>query len=103
MTSVLSGTRHRRAADKPWAHQDRLVRTLRPASQQAAPPAAEFVQVRGAGHFIVLERPDVAAKVLNDAMRIASVPKAATCCRSTRIPSDLRSTRNKLRYSYAHP
>jgi hypothetical protein len=33
--------------------------------------------VPGAGHFIVLERPDVPAKVLNDAMRIASVPKAA--------------------------
>lgn len=31
-------------------------------------PAAEFVQVPGAGHFIVLERPDVAAKVLNDAL-----------------------------------
>ena len=52
----------------------------RPSDRQANKqllPAAEFVQVPGAGHFIVLERPDVAAKVLNDAMRIASVPKAA--------------------------
>nr|NYT99454.1 alpha/beta hydrolase [Stenotrophomonas sp. SbOxS2] len=31
-------------------------------------PAADFLQVPGAGHFIVLERPDVAAKVLNDAL-----------------------------------
>lgn len=31
-------------------------------------PAAQFVQVPGAGHFIVLERPDVAAKVLNEAL-----------------------------------
>ena len=37
----------------------------RQANQQLL-PAAEFVQVPGAGHFIVLERPDVAAKVLND-------------------------------------
>lgn len=52
----------------------------RPSDRQANKqllPAAEFVQVPGAGHFIVLERPDVAAQVLNDAMRIASVPKAA--------------------------
>jgi hypothetical protein len=33
--------------------------------------------VPGAGHFIVLERPDVPAQVLNDAMRIVGVPKAA--------------------------
>ena len=41
----------------------------RPSDRQANKqflPAAEFVQVPGAGHFIVLERPDVAAKVLND-------------------------------------
>ncbi len=53
----------------------------RPSDRQANKqllPAAEFVQVRGAGHFIVLERPDVAAKVLNDALPIASVPKAAS-------------------------
>ncbi|WP_426307315.1 alpha/beta fold hydrolase [Acidovorax facilis] len=37
----------------------------RQANQQLL-PAAEFVQVPGTGHFIVLERPDVAAKVLND-------------------------------------
>jgi pimeloyl-ACP methyl ester carboxylesterase len=52
----------------------------RPSDRQANKqllPAAEFVQVPGAGHFIVLERPDVAAKVLNDALRVASVPKAA--------------------------
>lgn len=52
----------------------------RPSDRQANKqllPAAEFVQVPGAGHFIVLERPDVPAKVLNDALRIASVPKAA--------------------------
>jgi pimeloyl-ACP methyl ester carboxylesterase len=52
----------------------------RPSDRQANKqllPAAEFVQVPGAGHFIVLERPDVPAKVLNDAMRLASVPKAA--------------------------
>ena len=30
--------------------------------------AAEFIEVPGAGHFIVLERPDVPAKVLNEAM-----------------------------------
>jgi pimeloyl-ACP methyl ester carboxylesterase len=48
----------------------------RQANKQLLPPA-EFVQVPGAGHFIVLERPDVPAKVLNDAMRIASVSKAA--------------------------
>jgi pimeloyl-ACP methyl ester carboxylesterase len=30
-------------------------------------PAAEFTQVPGAGHFIALERPDVAADVLNQA------------------------------------
>ncbi|MFF1508247.1 alpha/beta fold hydrolase [Streptomyces sp. NPDC058326] len=28
-------------------------------------PAAEFTQVRGAGHFITLERPDVLADLLN--------------------------------------
>lgn len=52
----------------------------RPSDRQANKqllPAAEFVQVPGAGHFIVLERPDVPAKVLNDALRLASVPKAA--------------------------
>lgn len=52
----------------------------RPSDRQANKqllPAAEFVQVPGAGHFMVLERPDVAAKALNDAMRIASVPRAA--------------------------
>ena len=41
----------------------------RPSDRQANKqllPAAEFVQVPGAGHFIVLERPDVAAKVLNE-------------------------------------
>jgi pimeloyl-ACP methyl ester carboxylesterase len=44
----------------------------RPSDRQANKqllPAAEFVQVPGAGHFIVLERPDVPAKVLNDAMQ----------------------------------
>lgn len=43
----------------------------RPSDRQANKlllPAAEFVQVPGAGHFIVLERPDVAAKVLNNAL-----------------------------------
>lgn len=52
----------------------------RPSDRQANKhllPAAQFLQVPGAGHFIVLERPDVPAKVLNDAMRLASVPKAA--------------------------
>ena len=52
----------------------------RPSDRQANKqllPGAEFVQVPGAGHFIVLERPDVPAKVLNDALRIASVPTAA--------------------------
>lgn len=52
----------------------------RPSDRQANKqllPAAEFVQVPGAGHFIVLERPDVPAQVLNDAMRIVGVPKAA--------------------------
>jgi pimeloyl-ACP methyl ester carboxylesterase len=52
----------------------------RPSDRQANKqllPAAEFVQVPGAGHFIVLERPDVPAKVLNDAMQLAGVPKAA--------------------------
>lgn len=39
--------------------------------------AAEFVQVPDAGHFIVLERPDVPAKVLNDAMPLARAAKAA--------------------------
>ncbi|MDG5978001.1 alpha/beta hydrolase [Hydrogenophaga taeniospiralis CCUG 15921] len=41
----------------------------RPSDRQANKqilPAAEFVQVPGAGHFIVLERPDLVAKVLND-------------------------------------
>ncbi|PTT79624.1 alpha/beta hydrolase [Pelomonas sp. HMWF004] len=36
--------------------------------------AADFTQVAGAGHFIALERPDVPAKLLNDAMRLASTP-----------------------------
>ncbi len=36
-------------------------------------PAADFIQVPGAGHFIALERPDVPAQVLNDAMPLASV------------------------------
>jgi len=52
----------------------------RPSDRQANKqllPGAEFVQVPGAGHFIVLERPDVPAKVLNDALQVASVPKAA--------------------------
>jgi pimeloyl-ACP methyl ester carboxylesterase len=52
----------------------------RPSDRQANKqllPAAEFVQVPGAGHFIILERPDVAANVLNDALRLASVPEAA--------------------------
>lgn len=43
----------------------------RPSDRQANRqilPAAEFVQVPGAGHFIVLERPDVPAKVLNDSL-----------------------------------
>lgn len=43
----------------------------RPSDRQANQrllPAAEFIQVAGAGHFIALERPDVAAQVLNDAM-----------------------------------
>lgn len=43
----------------------------RPSDRQANKqllPAAEFVQVPGAGHFIVLERPDVVAKVLNNAL-----------------------------------
>jgi pimeloyl-ACP methyl ester carboxylesterase len=37
-------------------------------------PAADFTQVPGAGHFIVLERPDVPAKVLNDAMPLVATP-----------------------------
>ena len=52
----------------------------RPSDRQANKhllPAAEFVQVPGAGHFIVHQRPDVPAKVLNDAMPLASVAKAA--------------------------
>lgn len=40
-------------------------------------PAAEFVQVPGAGHFIALERPDVPAKLLMDATGLASGLKAA--------------------------
>jgi pimeloyl-ACP methyl ester carboxylesterase len=40
----------------------------RQANQQLL-PAADFIQVPGAGHFIVLERPDVPAQVLNDAYR----------------------------------
>ncbi|WP_426304353.1 alpha/beta fold hydrolase [Acidovorax facilis] len=43
----------------------------RPSDRQANKqllPAAEFVQVPGAGHFIVLERPDMVAKVLNNAL-----------------------------------
>lgn len=57
--------------EKDWSrHSDRQ------ANKQLL-PAAEFVQVPGAGHFIVLERPDVPARVLNDAMRLASVPQAA--------------------------
>lgn len=58
----------------------------RPSDRQANKqllPAADFVQVPDAGHFIVLERPDVPAKVLNDTMRFASVPKAAASDRST--------------------
>jgi pimeloyl-ACP methyl ester carboxylesterase len=52
----------------------------RPSDRQANKkllPAADFIQVPDAGHFIVLERPDVPAKLLNDAMRPASVPKTA--------------------------
>jgi pimeloyl-ACP methyl ester carboxylesterase len=52
----------------------------RPSDRQANRhllPAADFVQVPGAGHFIALERPDVPAKVLNDAMGLAGVPQAA--------------------------
>jgi pimeloyl-ACP methyl ester carboxylesterase len=52
----------------------------RPSDRQANKhllPAAEFLQEPGAGHFIVLERPDVPAKVLNDAMRLESAAKAA--------------------------
>lgn len=43
----------------------------RPSDRQANKqllPAAKFVQVPGVGHFIALERPDVAAKVLNEAL-----------------------------------
>jgi pimeloyl-ACP methyl ester carboxylesterase len=43
----------------------------RPSDRQANQrllPAAEFIQVPGAGHFIALERPDVPAMVLNSAM-----------------------------------
>ncbi|ARV20513.1 Tropinesterase [Curvibacter sp. AEP1-3] len=46
----------------------------RPSDRQANRqilPAADFIQVPGAGHFIALERPEVPAKVLNDA--IASI------------------------------
>lgn len=46
----------------------------RPSDRQANRqllPAADFLQVPGAGHFIALERPDVPAKLLNDAMRPA--------------------------------
>ncbi len=43
----------------------------RQANQQLLPTAG-FVEVPGAGHFIVLERPDVPAQVLNEAMRPAS-------------------------------
>jgi pimeloyl-ACP methyl ester carboxylesterase len=52
----------------------------RPSDRQANRqllPAADFIEVPGAGHFIVLERPDVPAKLLNDAMRPASVSKSA--------------------------
>ena len=47
----------------------------RHANQQLL-PTADITQVADAGHFIALERPDVPAKVLNDAARLASVPKA---------------------------
>ena len=49
----------------------------RPSDRQANRqllPAADFIQVAGAGHFIALERPDVPANVLKDAMRLASAP-----------------------------
>lgn len=52
----------------------------RPSDRQANRqllPAADFMQVPGAGHFIALERPDVPAKVLNDAMQLASVSRTA--------------------------
>ena len=52
----------------------------RPSDRQANRqllPAADFIQVPGAGHFIALERPDVPAKVLNDAARLAGVAKTA--------------------------
>ena len=42
----------------------------RPSDRQANRhllPAAEFTEVRGAGHFIALERPDVPAELLNSA------------------------------------
>lgn len=52
----------------------------RPSDRQANRdllPAADFTQVPNAGHFIALERPDVPAKVLNEAVRLASGPTAA--------------------------
>jgi len=52
----------------------------RPSDRQAnrqVLPAADFLEVSDAGHFIALERPDVPAKVLNDAARLASPPKTA--------------------------
>jgi pimeloyl-ACP methyl ester carboxylesterase len=45
--------------DKDWS---------RPSDRQANRqllPAAEFIQVSRAGHFIALERPDVPANLLN--------------------------------------
>jgi len=52
----------------------------RPSDRQANKqllPAADFIQVPDAGHFIALERPDVPARVLNDAVLSASVPATA--------------------------
>jgi pimeloyl-ACP methyl ester carboxylesterase len=67
----VSAPVHLNYGEKDWS---------RPSDRQANKrllPAADFIEVPGAGHFIVLERPDVPAKVLNDAMRLASVPKTA--------------------------
>jgi len=40
-------------------------------------PAADFLEVPGAGHFIALERPDLLAQVLIDAVRVHSVSQTA--------------------------
>ena len=68
--SEVSAPIHLIYGEKDWS---------RPSDRQAnlhLLPAADFIQVPGAGHFIALERPDVPAKVLNDAAPLASDPRA---------------------------